>query len=147
METQPGISLKTRPYFTDCIHWNDNGQLSVCLDNGVHIVTPVLTGVSSKYENYAHAGLTLPPFPSDKDVGTEPFTPEEIETSYFNEEGFRCATWSPSGMSPSQSCLLTVVTTKHRVLTYQSSTKNPLNSDWQLVSLRKILNIAVSQLI
>lgn len=38
METQPGISLKTRPYFTDCIHWNDNGQLSVCLDNGVHIV-------------------------------------------------------------------------------------------------------------
>lgn len=38
METQPGISLKNRPYLFDCIHWNEDGQLSVCVENGVHIM-------------------------------------------------------------------------------------------------------------
>lgn len=27
--------------------------------------------------------------------------PDKIQTSFYNEEGFRCATWSSSGLSPS----------------------------------------------
>jgi hypothetical protein len=38
MENQPAITLKNRPYFNDCVEWNQDGQLVVCLDNHIHII-------------------------------------------------------------------------------------------------------------
>lgn len=58
---------------------------------------------------------------------------DELETSYYNNEGFRCVNWSQTGLAKTQSCFLAVVTTKHRVLLYQSAVRDPINSDWQLV--------------
>lgn len=62
------------------------------------------------------------------------------------EEGYRCANWSQSGLSRTKGCYLVVVTTKHRVLVYECSTKDPLNSDWQLVK-KKVCVIYGSDLI
>ncbi|EIE84674.1 hypothetical protein RO3G_09384 [Rhizopus delemar RA 99-880] len=63
-------------------------------------MTPILTGISSKAEGCAHAGLSLPPAPK-MPTSFDPVEPDKIQTSFYNEEGFRCATWSPSGLSPS----------------------------------------------
>ncbi|KAI8057552.1 uncharacterized protein B0P05DRAFT_591248 [Gilbertella persicaria] len=131
MENQPGISLKNKPYFNDCIKWNEDGQLVICLANQVHIMTPILVGMTSKKETYSHAGLFLPPL-EKKTENTIITNMEHVQTSYLNEEGFRCANWSSAGLSSSQSPFLVVVTTKHRVLIYQSPTKDALNSDWKL---------------
>ncbi|OBZ86812.1 hypothetical protein A0J61_05138 [Choanephora cucurbitarum] len=132
MENQPGITFKGRPYFADCVKWNEDSQLTICLSNHVHIVTPILSGMASKKEGYIHVGFSLPPLENTGDqVLIE--DPDKIQTSFFNNEGFRCANWSPTGLSASKSCFLVVVTTKHRVLIYQSSPKDPSNSDWQLV--------------
>lgn len=38
MEKLAPLSLKNRPYFIDCIQWNEEGQLAVCLDLNVHII-------------------------------------------------------------------------------------------------------------
>ncbi|KAI9273723.1 hypothetical protein BY458DRAFT_434909, partial [Sporodiniella umbellata] len=76
--------------------------------------TPILTGLSSKVSNCAHAGLVFPPLerlPQD----ITPVHPNALETSFFCEEAPRSAIWSPYGLSQSQSCFLTVITTKHRV--------------------------------
>lgn len=38
MEKLASVSLKNRPYFIDCIQWNEDGQLAICLDAHVHII-------------------------------------------------------------------------------------------------------------
>lgn len=131
MENQPGISLKNLPHFRDCVQWSEDGILAICLDSIVHIITPILVDISSKEDSYKHVGFSLPEL-KEADKGAEVVNIDNLDISYANEEGFRCANWSQTGISKTQSCLLAVVTTKHRVLLYQSSFRNPINSDWQL---------------
>lgn len=90
-------------------------------------------GLNSKEDSYKHVGFAIPaPEPELKAIVIA--NGDDVQTSFLNEEGYRCANWSQAGISVSQSCLLVVVTTKHRVLLYQGSAKNPLDNDWQLVS-------------
>ncbi|KAI9474236.1 MAG: transcription factor IIIC subunit delta N-term-domain-containing protein [Benjaminiella poitrasii] len=131
MEYQSNIRLKYRPYFTDCIQWNEDGQMAICLENQVHIITPLITGMSASKDHYIHTGFKLPPL--EKDQSYEIIVdPKEIQTSYLMTEGFRCANWSPIGISQTKGCFLVVVTTKHRVLVYQSSKENPSTGNWEL---------------
>ncbi|KAG1112790.1 hypothetical protein G6F42_014639 [Rhizopus arrhizus] len=87
----------------------------------------------STKERYHHASIgSLPPLEklAEETLITDM---DKVETSYLmTEEGCRIAKWSPPGLSPNQSCFLTVVTTKHRVLMYQMSTRDANNADWQL---------------
>ncbi|GAA5804303.1 hypothetical protein HPULCUR_009790 [Helicostylum pulchrum] len=131
MEKLNITSFKNRPYHNDCVQWNEDGQLALCLDAHVHIITPLIVGLNSKEDNYKHVGFSIPP-PEPESKAIVIANGDDVQTSYLNEEGYRCANWSQAGISVSQSCLLVVVTTKHRVLLYQGSTKNPLDNDWQL---------------
>ncbi|KAI8647264.1 transcription factor IIIC subunit delta N-term-domain-containing protein [Parasitella parasitica] len=131
MENQPAISFKGNPFLVDCIQWSEDNQLVICNDKGVYIVTPILVGMLSTKEKYKYVGIILPPLEriADSVMITEN---DKVETSFLNEESFRLARWSPPNLSPNQSCFLTVVTTKHRVLLYQISSRDPTNSDWNL---------------
>lgn len=42
MEAQPGIALKHRPFFTDSVKWNDDGQVAFCVDSHVHILVYIV---------------------------------------------------------------------------------------------------------
>ncbi|KAI7888552.1 transcription factor IIIC subunit delta N-term-domain-containing protein [Mucor mucedo] len=130
MEKLTPLSLKNRPYFIDCVQWSEDCQLAICLDMNVHIITPILIGLSSNEESVKHVGFTLPEL---KLTSSAPIDDcNNIQTSFLLEEGYRCANWSPSGLSQTNGCFLVVVTTKHRALIYQCSAKDPINSDWQL---------------
>ncbi|CEP09219.1 hypothetical protein [Parasitella parasitica] len=85
----------------------------------------------SKKEKYKNVGISLPPL--EKVAGPVMITEnDKVETSFLNEESFRLARWSPPNLAPNQSCFLTVLTTKHRVLIYQIASRDPTNSDWLL---------------
>ncbi|GAN07502.1 hypothetical protein MAM1_0163d06999 [Mucor ambiguus] len=132
MEDQSSIALKSKPFLADCVEWSQESRLAVCVKNGVHIVTPVILGMISTGEKYNHVGISLPPLEKkfDETIITDA---DLVETSYLlTEEGCRMAKWSPAGLAPNQSCFLAVVTTKHRVLIYQISTRDATNSDWQV---------------
>ncbi|KAI8095592.1 transcription factor IIIC subunit delta N-term-domain-containing protein [Thamnidium elegans] len=131
MEKLNIVSFRNRPYHVDCVQWNEDGQLALCLDAHVHIITPLIVGLNSKEDSYKHIGFSKPA-PEPELKATVIANGDDVQTSFLNEEGYRCANWSQTGLSVSQSCLLVVVTTKHRVLLYQGSTKNPLDNDWQL---------------
>ncbi|KAI7900588.1 transcription factor IIIC subunit delta N-term-domain-containing protein [Cokeromyces recurvatus] len=131
MEYQPSIKLKYRPYFTNCVQWNEEGQMVICLENQVHIITPLITGMFATKEHYLHTGFKLTPL--EKETCFDLIVDvNDLQTSYLSAEGFRCANWSPIGISESQSCFLVVVTTKHRVLIYQNSKENPSTGNWEL---------------
>ncbi|KAL9544041.1 hypothetical protein MBANPS3_007828 [Mucor bainieri] len=132
MEDQSSITLKNRPFMVDCVEWSQESRLAICVKNGVHIVTPVIRGLLSTREKYNHVGIQLPPLERKFDE-TLIADAAMVETSYLlAEEGCRIAKWSPAGLSPNQSCFLAVVTTRHRVLIYQISTRDASNSDWQV---------------
>ncbi|KAI8971862.1 hypothetical protein BDF20DRAFT_886883 [Mycotypha africana] len=131
MEVQSGVSFRHRPFMYDCVQCNEDGQFVICLENNVHIMIPILTGTTSKSDNYKHVGLSLPQL-VEPSIEKAVLRPESIETSYALEEGFRCAKWSPSRISPSKSSFLLVITTKHRVLLYQDSAEKAGTTDWQL---------------
>lgn len=38
MEKLSIVSFKNRPYHIDCVQWNEDGQLAICLDAHVHII-------------------------------------------------------------------------------------------------------------
>ena len=42
MEYRPAISLLGQPYFTNSVQWNQDDQLAICLQNGIHIVVIIL---------------------------------------------------------------------------------------------------------
>ena len=42
MEYRPAISLLGQPYFTDSVQWNEDDQLAICLQNGIHIVVIII---------------------------------------------------------------------------------------------------------
>ncbi|KAI7867652.1 transcription factor IIIC subunit delta N-term-domain-containing protein [Spinellus fusiger] len=132
MEIQPGAYLNSKPLFLNCVEWSNDGQVLVCFEDAVHILTPALTGLSSEGEGFTHEGISTKEL-TTRELDEQQLFDRSIQTSYVVAECFRSAIWSPTGLSKEYGCFLTAVTTKHRVTFYakpeegQSSWKRAWN--------------------
>ncbi|KAI9498009.1 transcription factor IIIC subunit delta N-term-domain-containing protein [Zychaea mexicana] len=123
MEFRPAISLLGQPYFHDALQWSEDDQIAICLRTGIHIVTPTFVDLRSEEEAHVHTGLIElrkgnPDAPAETTVKDKP-----VQSSFLIAEAYRCARWSPTGLSQMKRCILAVITTQHQVTLY--SAPNP----------------------
>ncbi|KAI8327700.1 transcription factor IIIC subunit delta N-term-domain-containing protein [Chlamydoabsidia padenii] len=119
METQVGITLNGKPFGFDAISWSEDGMLSICTDSSIHVVTPLITTTFSDLDNYETGAIVLDLLPENAEFGESSVIDKPLQSSYSMQEMYRCAQWSPTGLSRKHGCLLTVMTTKHRVLLFE----------------------------
>ncbi|KAI8096517.1 transcription factor IIIC subunit delta N-term-domain-containing protein [Halteromyces radiatus] len=129
MESQVGININGKPFGSDAIKWSDDSILSVCFDNSVHLLTPILVGISSDLDSCQHSLIMNDLLPDSYDFGESDVIEKPVQSSYAISEGYRCTNWSPTGLSSNYGCLLTVITTKHRVLLFEAGKDTP---NWTL---------------
>ncbi|KAI8147696.1 transcription factor IIIC subunit delta N-term-domain-containing protein [Fennellomyces sp. T-0311] len=120
MEYRPGISIQGRPFFYGALQWSEDDQIALCLRNAVHIIAPAFVDLRSEEESHVHIGLKElrkgnPNAPSESTVEDKP-----VQPSVLIDESYRCARWSPTGLSNLNGCILAVVTTQHQVTLYSS---------------------------
>ncbi|KAJ8328995.1 hypothetical protein QVD99_004721 [Batrachochytrium dendrobatidis] len=141
-----GLTLKNAPLFTNCMTWSKHGQAAITVSNDIHIVTPSLTekdcmALTSLTIN--HLTLNIPSVPRGL-VASQPIpmispascqdvigkqTHRGLMLNYSLPESFRCAVWSPLGLSKTFTCLLLVVTTHFRVSLVQAI-NDPATGEW-----------------
>ncbi|KAI8370498.1 transcription factor IIIC subunit delta N-term-domain-containing protein [Radiomyces spectabilis] len=130
MDARPSINVVNKPFFLDCVGWSEDNNLVVCLENNIYLLTPILVSVSSDVDPYDH--VSLEPVEEAKDDFDEMSVVDRpLQPAYALPESYRCAVWSPTGLTSTQGCFLTVVTTKHRVFLYNRAEKDP-KMDWTL---------------
>ncbi|CAO3629976.1 unnamed protein product [Cunninghamella blakesleeana] len=130
MDSQLGISITGKPFMFDSVKWSEDGEICTCLENRIYIHTPILVGISSEQGQCRQANTLIQLLSEQDDFGESNVLEKPVHSSYTISESYRCATWSPTGLSPYFSCLLTVVTTKHRVLFFHEDPNN--KSKWIL---------------
>ncbi|ORZ12246.1 transcription factor IIIC subunit delta N-term-domain-containing protein [Absidia repens] len=129
METQLGITISGKPFGVDAITWSEDGIIAACTDTYIHLITPIIAGLSSDYGNYKVNTIINDLLPESADFDESRVLEKPLDPSYSIPEMYRCTSWSPTGLSRIYGCLLTVVTTKHRVLLFELG-KN--TSNWSL---------------
>ncbi|CDH60894.1 hypothetical protein RO3G_09384 [Lichtheimia corymbifera JMRC:FSU:9682] len=121
METRSGIPLGTKPLGNHPVSWNDDEQILVCLPTIVQILVPSLVDITQDEDPYLRIGVRpLKDIPCMQYNDTEVHNPS-AQSARLIAEQYRSATWSPTGLSSSGGCILTAVTTKHRVIHYTPS--------------------------
>ncbi|KAI9257943.1 hypothetical protein BDA99DRAFT_561397 [Phascolomyces articulosus] len=99
MELRPAICLFGQPYFFNSLQWNQDDQVAICLQHGIHIVTPTFVDLRSEEEAHNHVGLHElrkgnPDAPTITTVKNLPIQPSILIT-----ETYRSTRWSPTGLS------------------------------------------------
>src|SRR4051812_25092344 len=129
MEERQSLHIRARPNLPNQLQWSDDNNISITTQTAIHILTPVHTGANlDRRITFLHAGLPLLS-PHSHFQPSLQYDEENIQTSYALTEGYRYSSWSPTGMSKLNACLLSIVTTSHRVLIY-SPKAHPANSEW-----------------
>lgn len=129
MEEHHCLHVRARPNLPNQLQWSDDNNISITTQTAIHLLTPVHTGANpDRRITFLHAGLPSLSPTSHFQPSLE-YDEENIQTSYALTEGYRCSSWSPTGVSKLSTCLLSIVTTSHRVLIYGPKA-HPANSEW-----------------
>ncbi|SAL98717.1 hypothetical protein [Absidia glauca] len=129
MEVQLGLSLTGKPSGFDSVSWSEDGMLSICTDSNIHVVTPLITTTLSDLDEYDIGAVVNDLLPENADFGESSVLEKPLQSSYSMQESYRCAQWSPTGLSRKHGCLMTILTTKHRVLLFEP---DKVTSNWVL---------------
>ncbi|CDS09095.1 hypothetical protein LRAMOSA10455 [Lichtheimia ramosa] len=121
METRSGIPLGTKPLTNHPVSWNEDEQILVCLPTIVQILVPSLVDITQDEDPCLRIGVRpLKDIPCTQYNDTEVHSPS-VQSARLIPEQYRSATWSPTGLTSTGGCILTAVTTKHRVIHYVPS--------------------------
>ncbi|KAH6571990.1 hypothetical protein BASA62_003604 [Batrachochytrium salamandrivorans] len=133
------LTLQRQPLVSGCIDWSVQNQAAIVIADTVYIVTPARPGLQHLSQttlsiedlvrgdpsctNYASAADSYPDSEAEESHGVE------LKLQYALPESFRCAVWSPLGLSSTFTCLLLVVTTYKRV-SIARSISDPTIGEW-----------------
>ncbi|RUP49727.1 transcription factor IIIC subunit delta N-term-domain-containing protein [Jimgerdemannia flammicorona] len=130
MEENQSLQIRARPNIPNQLQWSDDNNIAITTHPSIHLLTPVHAGATAeRRSSFLHVGIPSPSSSSQFKPSLEYDEPENIQTSYILPEGYRCSSWSPTGVSKLDACLLATVTTSHRVLIYGPKA-HPANSEW-----------------
>ncbi|KAL1927444.1 hypothetical protein VTP01DRAFT_3681 [Rhizomucor pusillus] len=113
--------------------WSEDWYICILIEKIVHIVTPNLLFADNTADPYIRNSILLLPPHKRLEHAEELVEESSIYTDCILPETYRKALWSPAGLSPTGGCLLTVITTKHRVQFYSEPTSVQNNAEWPLL--------------
>ncbi|ORX59003.1 hypothetical protein DM01DRAFT_3087 [Hesseltinella vesiculosa] len=132
MESKVG-GLQGRHYTLQALTVSEESDIAVCLESIVHILSPQLTGISSDGDTFTHAQIDITLMAESEDFGESHLLDKPLEQYYVNTEMCRSCAWSPTFLSKALGCILTVITTKHRVLHFARGS-DARSGHWELQS-------------
>ncbi|KAI7881580.1 hypothetical protein K492DRAFT_206779 [Lichtheimia hyalospora FSU 10163] len=136
METRSGIPLGPKTLANHPISWNDDEQILVCLPTIVQILVPTLVDITQDEDPYLRIGVRpLKDIPCTQYNDTEVPSPS-AQSARLVPEQYRLAIWSPTGITSTGGCILTAVTTKHRVIHYipSENERSTSTAPWTLLA-------------